>query len=67
MNFKYFEVLYKNCIDKKYVALKCAKSIDDMAKEIPSSCEILDYKETTLENIRYNTIVHFTNYGFSTQ
>ena len=67
MSFKYFEILYKNCFDKKYVALKYGKSIEDIVKKIPSSCKILDYKETTLENCKYNKIVYFTNYGFSVQ
>ncbi|MGN1342047.1 MAG: hypothetical protein ACI4VL_02305 [Bacilli bacterium] len=65
MKYKYFEILYQNCFDKKYVALKCARNIEEIMKNIPSSCKILDYKETTQENMRYNKIIYFTDYSFS--
>lgn len=64
---KYFEILYKNCIDKKYVGLVCRNNIEEAIEKFPTSngCRLIDIKETTFEHYRSNTIQHFTQYGFS--
>lgn len=64
---KYFEILYKNCFDKKYVSMSYAESEEEARKKFPTfnGCKLIDCKETTCENYRHNKIEHFLQYNFS--
>lgn len=61
---KYFEILYSNCFDKKYVTLQCTEGNKPNVPKF-NGCKQIDYKETTLEAYRNNIIRFFTNYSFS--
>lgn len=63
-----FEILYENCIGKKYVCLWSGKSIEEAKERFSNcgnSCKLIDIKETTYECCRVNKIQHFTRYNFS--
>lgn len=65
---KYYEVLYENCFNKRYIALKCGKdkqTILDMPTNCFNGTKVIDVKETSFENFRKNEIKHFLDYGFS--
>lgn len=64
IKMKYFEILYSNCFDKKYVALQCT---EDNKPNVPkfNGCKLIECKETTFEAYRNNIIKFFKDYGFS--
>lgn len=65
---KYFEVLYANCIAKKYVCLERGENIEKVKESFltcGNSCELIDIKETTRECYKTNRIQHFTQFHFS--
>lgn len=68
INMRYFEILYKNCIGKKYVGLCYGKDkhhLENVVTNGFNGIRILVITETNYENYRKNRIVHFTAYGFS--
>lgn len=64
---KYFEILYKNCFDQKYVGFSYGKSLEDVKEKFPTfnGCRLIDCKETTYADYRVNKIRYFTQYNFS--
>ena len=65
---KYFEILYENCIGKKYVGLSYGKNLEEVKERFlkcGNSCRFIDIKETTCECCKRNKIQHFTQYNFS--
>lgn len=64
---KYFEILYKNCFDKKYVGMSYGESEEEVRNKFPTfnGCRIIDCKETTYEDYKRNKIQHFVQYNLS--
>lgn len=64
---KYFEILYKNCFDKKYVGMSYGETEEEVKEKFSTfnGCRMIDCKETTYENYKRNKIRYFTQYNFS--
>lgn len=64
---KYFEILYKNCFDKKYVGMSYGETEEEVKEKFQTfnGCRMIDCKETTYENYKRNKIRYFTQYNFS--
>lgn len=63
----YFEILYHNCFNQKYVCLQYGETIEEVKKNFPTfnGCRMIDCKETDYQNYKRNIIKHFVNFSFS--
>ena len=64
---KYYEILYSNCFNNKYVALKACQNENEFKNYSFDGCKVIDFKETSFNDFRTNSIKHFKEVNFSVQ
>lgn len=62
-----FEILYKDCFDKKCVGFGYGESKEEVIEKFPTfnGCRLIDIKETDYDLCRRNKLQHFTQYTLS--